>query len=250
MYSIFGADRALKALLSAYAVAIVLVALAIEPPASILTLVRWALISAGLFMSIAVMVAGWPGFHAPWRWTFRTFPKLNEWVYPDLNGVWYGTTKSNWTVIESLREAASKGTQIDLRQLSDIELQEGEIAIEIKASLFRITVRSKVSATGGSSKSLSSRAEKSPETGEYGLAYLYRQETPEPVSTDEGMHEGAATLEVGLGEPMSMRGWYWTRRKWREGMNTAGLIEVRRVSDRHAPRGADLLQHTRKLASA
>ena len=68
--------------------------------------------------------------------------------------------------------------------------------------------------------------------------------------SDEGSHTGAATLEVKPGEVPVMDGQYWTRRKWREGMNTAGLIRVDRVNVAHAPRTEDLLAFARASVSS
>lgn len=248
MYTIFGADRALRLFLSAYAVLVAGAACFLEFPDSAFSLIRWALLSAGLFFAVSTALAGWSGFLSPWRVAFRLCSKLNDWVYPDLNGVWYGNTKSNWGVIETKRAAASGEGCYDLADLPSVPLREGEIAMEVKADLFRISVRSKVSATGGVSITLSSRADKLSSEDEYRLSYLYRQSTPEPVSTDEGAHDGAASLRIALGTPLTMEGVYWTRRKWREGLNTAGIIQVRRVSDKHAPAGIDLLAHARKMA--
>lgn len=250
MYTIFGANRTLKIALAVYAVLIALIALGFGRPESVATLVRWALVSAGLFMAVTALLAGTSNFHALWRMAFRKWPKLNEWIYPDLNGVWYGNTTSNWKVIEQLRQSASGKGGLDLTSLHTVPLMTGEIAMEIKAGLFGINIRSKVSDTGGESITLSCRADKSEEDRNYRLSYLYRQDTSEPACTDEGSHEGAAMLKVIFGDMMSLEGFYWTRRKWREGMNTAGKINVVRVSDRHAPNGVDLLENARELASS
>jgi len=244
MYTVFGADQTLRAFLIGYAATVILAAYFLELPTSVLTAFRWAVLSVGLFMAGAALIAGWSAFFSPWRIAFRLWRRLNEWVYPDLNGVWYGNTQSNWGVIETKREAAEADGGLTLGDLPSVPLKEGEIALDVRADLFRIRVRAKVSDTGGASVSLSSRAEKA--NGEYRLSYLYRQETPEPLATDEGVHDGAATLRILFGHALSMEGVYWTRRKWREGMNTAGVISVRRVTPMHAPRDVDLLEYARQ----
>lgn len=246
MYTVFGATPTLRLCLAVYGLAILAAGTFLQLPNSVLAAIRWALTSSGLFMALTFGLAGLSWFYSPWRILFRLCRKLNQWIFPDLNGVWYGKTQSNWGVIETKRVAASTDGGLDLGDLPSVPLKEGEIALEIKADLFRIRVRSKVGDTGGTSTSLSSRAEKTSE--EYRLSYLYRQETPEPSSTDESAHDGAATLLVNLSEEMRMQGVYWTRRKWREGMNTAGMIAIKQVSSLHAPRGADLLEHARQLS--
>lgn len=248
MYTVFGASTLAQALMGVFAVIVATALWFTDIPSSFFDFVRWALVSASVFMVLAWLLAGWSGHGAPWRQIYRRLPKLNTWVFPDLNGVWYGTTHSNWSVIKALREAASTGTQKELAGLAREPLQKNAVAMEIKANLFRITIKSKLGGTGGYSKTLFCRAERNREDGDFSISYLYRQETPEPASTDEGSHDGAATLQIEVGAPMALRGIYWNRRSWREGSNTAGRIEVQRVSDKHAPAGVDLLAYARDLA--
>jgi len=217
MYTVFGASTALKACLSVFAAIVATVVWFTDIPSSFVDFFRWASISANAFMILVWLVAGLSMHGALWRRVFRCWPKLNAWVFPDINGVWYGTTQSNWPVIDTMRTAASKGEALDLDSLATVPLREDAMAMEIKANLFRISIKSRLSSTGGCSKTLSCRADKDSDCGDHSVSYIYHQATPKPLSTDEGSHVGAATLEIALGEPLVMRGVYWTRRKWREG---------------------------------
>ena len=53
--------------------------------------------------------------------------------------------------------------------------------------------------------------------------------TAGPALADEALHPGAARLDVDT-DKWRLKGEYWTRRSWRSGFNTAGILEVKRVS--------------------
>lgn len=196
--------------------------------------------TVGAAVSTAIVVTwllfGMSGFYSPWRVIWRKFPVLNEWIYPDLNGVWLGTTWSNWPVIEQVRNSASTGEAMPLGDLGKVPLKEGAAAIEIKASLFKVAVLGSLASTGGRSYSLSTKASRVEGSSDVALTYVYRQETPDPEPTDESMHLGAASLIFENTNESDAKGTYWTRRKWREGMNTAGKIELGRHSEHHVSR--------------
>lgn len=63
---------------------------------------------------------------------------------------------------------------------------------------------------------------------EFDLSYIYRQETPQAGLLDEALHLGAAALRYDRDND-KLCGQYWTKRRWRMGLNTAGLIEVTRT---------------------
>jgi len=98
-----------------------------------------------------------------------------------------------------------------------------------------------VAATQGESRSLFASLELEPEDREFQLIYLYQQFTPDPLPTDEELHVGAAALRIRDNGELTLDGSYWTRRKWREGLNTAGQIDVKRVDQHHVGSAADLL---------
>ncbi len=204
--------------------------------------------TTGVFLVALSGLMGTSSYWSPWRILWRLIPALNKWVYPDLNGVWYGATQSNWPVIAKVRNAAEGNKKIDLSKLDKVPLLEGQIAMNIEASFFRISIRSKVQSTNGDSYSRLVRASKSSTEPKLTLSYIYQQSTPQPAGTDESSHLGAATLEIKVGEPGVIEGQYWTRRKWREGMNTAGLIRLHQVTQRHATPTDDLLSFAKSRA--
>ncbi|MEE8332494.1 MAG: hypothetical protein V3R85_01495 [Alphaproteobacteria bacterium] len=196
----------------------------------------------------AYLLMGMSWYWAPWRILWRRFPILNAICYPDLNGTWYGMTQSNWPVVSKLREAASEEQSIDPVELAAIEPLMGEIALEIRASIFGISVRSSVGTGGGDPTTVMVRAHKNFETNKFELFYIYRQVTSGSHGAEESTHLGATMLEFRPGTAPSMEGSYWTRRNWREGMSTAGTISATRVNDQHVPADENIIEYTRERA--
>lgn len=166
---------------------------------------------------------------AVWRHVWKWAPPLNKLAFPDLNGTWKGKTSSNWPSIQAMLESAKGNGGLDHAKLSEIPLKSDDITLTIKASLFSFRISATLSATGGTSHSLTERVTEDKRRGVLELYYIYRQETPEPVATDESSHPGAACLDIDL-DAWTMKGAYWTKRSWRSGLNTAGRIEVGRAS--------------------
>jgi len=61
---------------------------------------------------------------------------------------------------------------------------------------------------------------------------VYAQSVPDPAITDEESHLGAADVEFEPDDLTRAEGVYWTRRQWRLGLNTAGKLTLRRLSER------------------
>lgn len=234
MYTIFITDRRLGLFLLPFLTLIVLALIPLaEPLGPVGTPLKWVMMSSSLAILGLMVLAGWPGYWSPWRVIFRKWPILNKSVYPDLNGVWRGKLKSNWPIIDAQRTAALGDGHIDPNQLRGINLDEHDIEMEIHADLWKIAIRTII--PKGNSQTLVARADKSREGDHYyySLYYVYRQTTEYPEPTDETTHVGAALLRIELHPECSLTGEYWTTRKWREGLNTAGQLTLTRVSDKH-----------------
>jgi len=168
-------------------------------------------------------------YYSGWRVIWRKFPALNKLLFPDLNGVWLGTTNSNWPVVKQMKDRALSGEKITENELEKIDLQHDSMEIEIKASLFRIKILGKLSATNGDSYSLTSTMYKKEDAEIVNLAYIYEQVTPDPKRMDQDIHLGAASLSWNACAPNELSGVYWTRRSWRQGLNTAGRINLKKL---------------------
>lgn len=185
---------------------------------------KTTLLTTSLFM----IIFGLSGPYAPWRIVWRCFPFLNSVLFPDLNGKWEGTISSNWSVITLVKEAAEGKGGLDPGSVDITPLQADPITIQIKASLFTFRVSAKLTRTGGTSHSITTRLIKDAVRDAFQLHYVYYQDTPQAGSSDEASHLGAAALDIDH-DKWELQGYYWTRRKWRQGMNTAGTLSLKRI---------------------
>lgn len=168
------------------------------------------------------------GYWAPWRFVWRQIPSLNNW-FPDLNGVWVGTTNSNWPTIRTLVEKAESHERVSEQELHDTPDQSDAMAVEITCNLFSLKIHAALTSTKGKSHSITAKPWRYQHSQLVHLSYVYRQETPNVAVTDEESHLGAADLAL-EGENYSMlTGTYWTRRSWRTGRNTAGTLDLKRL---------------------
>ena len=165
------------------------------------------------------------GYWAPWRILWRVVPKLNNW-FPDLNGVWVGSTSSNWPTIKRLVEAAQSDDRATEQELHDLPGQRDAMAVKFTNSLFKLQICAGLSSTNGKSYSITAKPWRHQHTGRIHLSYVYKQQTPNHAITDEEAHLGAADLELASDHYRRAEGTYWTRRAWRTGRNTAGNLEL------------------------
>ena len=192
---------------------------------------------------VALLVAGFgfTSYWAPWRVVWRMVPALNAW-FPDLNGVWLGATDSNWPTLKRMLEKAQEVGAIEAAELHALPEQRDAMAIEITASLFRLKITSGLSTTDGRSCSIAAKPRRDQHTGHIHLAYVYEQETPNPEITDEERHMGAADLVIEPENLEEAEGYYWTRRNWKAGLNTAGRLKLRRIAQKKE-KGKSLRQY-------
>lgn len=185
-----------------------------------------------LSLTLLGAIFGPTGYFAPWRVLWRLCPPLNRWVFPDLNGVWVGSTKSNWPTIERMLQAAQGEEALAQAELVGVPPQEDAIAVEIKASLFVIRIFAALSSTEGTSHTLTARPRLDANSGSLHVTYVYEQSVPVPRLMDEGLHIGAADVQLDRDDPTAAEGVYWTQRRWTLGLNTAGRVSLRRIAPR------------------
>lgn len=172
-----------------------------------------------------------------WRFLWKTFPALNDWVFPDLNGTWDVELCSNWPRQEQLLyAAASTENAIDMRHCGESEL----------AKLTPITLRAEVTQTWWSfemvmynpagdtpidrSNTISVDPIRKRGLLPPGICYFYKQTNATDNVSDDAEFYGAARLSY---DPKTdqLKGLTWTARMWRRAMNTAGTITFNRISD-------------------
>lgn len=170
-------------------------------------------------------------YWAPWRVVWRLFPAFNRW-FPDLNGVWVGSTRSNWPTIKKLVETAQSHDRLTEQELHDTQDQRDAMAIQITNSLFTLCIHASLSSSTGESHSIAAKPWRHQHTKRIHLSYVYQQQTPDPAVTDEESHLGAADLALTTDNHSRVEGVYWTKRSWATGRNTAGKLELTRISQR------------------
>ena len=181
-----------------------------------------------ILVALMAMIFGSAGPWAPWRRIWRVLPFLNRALFPDLNGVWVGFTRSNWPKIKKMLDAAQANKGITQNELQMTSEQTDAMAVEIKATLFKVQITAGLSETEGRAHSIIVRPRKDSH-GNIHLTYVYAQDSPDPASTDAETHFGAADLEIEIDNLERAEGVYWTRRNWKMGLNTAGRLELKRI---------------------
>ncbi|MFY0311298.1 hypothetical protein ACFMBG_15515 [Leisingera sp. D0M16] len=184
--------------------------------------VRVAFATPGVFAIILYVLGG----TSVWRVVWRKVPKLNQWVFPDLNGEWATTMESN--ILEHAKFHPA---------LKDLDPSKVKSTIPgrfiISQTWFKVSIRFDGDDKYSNSDTLFVHPERDSQSGRFYLTYTYKNQTPNNLATDEQMHMGAARLEVDGGESFNqMRGTYWTNRNWKKALNTAGSLVATRVDVR------------------
>jgi SMODS-associating 2TM, beta-strand rich effector domain len=229
MFATLSLKRLLALLLTPYGLLLVFWVMSVGMPNSLQELWRMVGLTTTVWGVVIFILGGFSGRFAPWRLLWQLVPQLNDALFPDLNGVWSGKTSSNWPIIERLKVAAASREIIKDGELDDIALKDDDVALTIKATFFTLRVSAELHGTGSKSHSITERVSRDKRKDKFELYYIYQQDTLQPKATDDSHHLGAASLTFDR-EKWAMEGPYWTRRSWRQGLNTAGMISVNRVS--------------------
>jgi hypothetical protein len=173
------------------------------------SLIKWVSTVASI---ISIVVIG--GANIIWRTLWRWVPKLNHWIFPDLNGRWEGTLQSTYIDPETNHVVGPIDAKVTIHQTlftTNIKLQTGE----------------------SNSSSTRVLAEADRDADIYRFWYSYDNRANAKVAHRSPRHEGVAWLEVGLDDdPDILTGQYFTDRR------TSGDIQLRRVSSTTPPASA------------
>ena len=165
------------------------------------------------------------GSTSTWRLIWKKFPALNRWIFPDLNGEWETLMVSNFSQMAKYHP--------DFRKLKKEKINNkipGKF--RISQSWFSINIRFDGDDKYSNSDTVFVFPEKDKETNRYFLTYVYKNNTPDNRPTDEQMYFGSARLEIDDKASFNeMSGHYWTNRNWKRGLNTAGSISAKKMTD-------------------
>ncbi|MDO9335661.1 MAG: hypothetical protein Q7T61_04620 [Caulobacter sp.] len=160
---------------------------------------------------------------------------------PLLDGRWVGLQRSNWPIIDALKEGAkSKDVGIDVDNAASLlpALLDTEVEAEISCSFFAVKMHLESMTKYQNSVVKVSRLLPADDQQRARFFYVFEGRVPVPRSTDVDKYDGAAGLEVipGKSGKLVLSGPVWTNRNWAKGLNTAGCIELRRVEDASVPK--------------
>lgn len=169
-----------------------------------------------------------------WRPIWKLFPKLNEWVYPDLNGEWDVTLKSNWSRQRQLLDSAKGLTaKIDFEKCDDEELA-GLLEVKLKAkitmTIFTFDMKLWNPADNSPIKESDIVSAMPFRVSEYkrsGIYYIFQQINKNQKLGDSKTFYGAAHVEYHK-ESDTLEGLFWSERMWERAVNTAGKVEFKR----------------------
>lgn len=133
-----------------------------------------------------------------WRKLWSSYPVLNQWVYPDLNGEWIASI--HW------KRGKDSGTKM--------------AKAHIKQDLFRLNME--LISDESESETLMVVPKKDPESSRPLLYYVYRNESKQGVEKPQPPHKGAAILKLDHSNINVLKGNYFTDRA------TKGHIELTR----------------------
>lgn len=193
-------------------------------------------LSAGLSLIVAIvqliftLIFVTPFWQSVWRW----FPKLNEWLYPNLNGDWDVQLKSNYSRVDALLNAAKgDASPVDFRAVDESKLPP-LLTVWMRARIRQSWTKIEMelwspSGAGpiGESKTLLVEPFRGP-GGRHGLAYIFEQTNETDVVSDSSTFRGAVWIERDRDEENLFRGRMWSDRMWRLGMNTAAEVRFTR----------------------
>ena len=134
-----------------------------------------------------------------WRWIWMKIPKLNNWVFPDLNGRWDVEIHWNW--------GTKKG--------------EKSATAFIKQSLMKVSIE--LLSDESESETLMVVLHKDAQSSRPGLFYIYRNVGLSGAAKKQAPHTGAAILKISLESNDVLHGNYFTDR------STNGQYTMRRA---------------------
>jgi hypothetical protein len=190
----------------------------------------WSAVRTG--MSIGITICGFIVATPVWRLLW-VFPGMSQ-KLPLLDGRWSGIQSSNWPVIEAMKNAAktsSAGIDVDNAETVLPALLDTQLKVEIRTTFFSIRMEL-LSVVTNYQNSILKAAVLTPETdlARGRLTYVFEGRVPRPKSTDVDRFDGAAELEIYSAgrDELELKGKVWTNRNWPKGLNTAGVVELKR----------------------
>lgn len=136
-----------------------------------------------------------------WKWIWKRIPKLNDWIFPDLNGYWDVEINWHWGEKSGNKPAVAHIKQSLLDFSIELESDESE------------------------SETLVVVPYKHSKSARPGLYYIYRSDGKVDAAKKQDPHTGAALLKLSMESNDYMHGNYFTNR------STNGQYTLRRRTE-------------------
>ena len=190
----------------------------------------------GQAITIAWLIISAFAWNPVWRFFWRVFPKLNHWIFPDLNGAWDVEMASNWSVHRQIADAAAgRAASFDIERCPEDDLaalQAVQLKAEISQTWFNIEIviwNPRHDTPIKRSDVISADPFGAVGLKPSGLFYFFKQQNDRPRLADETEFYGSARVEYDK-DADTLHGLFWTARMWDRALNTAGEITYRRSS--------------------
>ena len=139
-----------------------------------------------------------------WKYIWKIFPKLNDWLFPNINGTWKVEIHWNWIQKDGTKKEGIK---------------EGEVVIKQNF----LTLSMELFTDESESETLVIQPKKNPTSGRLELYYIYRNTPIDKGDNKLQSHIGTAILKIAPHNNDMLQGNYFTDR------NTQGLLKFKKI---------------------
>jgi hypothetical protein len=193
MFSLLPITKVVSLIAGLYAILAFLVALGMERFGIKVSPLR--VFSAAAVVDLGLLFFAYVG----WRWLWAKVPKLNRWLYPDLNGTWDASI--DW--VKDDQNGRASGT------------------VSIKQNFFTISIE--MDADRSESRTIALSVKRDPESARPLLHYIYEVREKYTSPGQNKVYQGAASLLVDVVSNDRLGGNYFTSR------GTGGRFDFRRA---------------------
>lgn len=165
-----------------------------------------------------MVIFGPTGYWAPWRIVWRAIPRLNEWWFPDVNGIWVETTSSSRPTTEMPVAAAQSTKQITEKDPFGIPIQGDATFVQIINSFFTVRIKAIRCPANDGFRSITVMPWRDPNIKTVNISFVYKQTV--------GGERGVAELELDEDDFSKAE---WTYSPWQAactGSNKAATLSL------------------------
>ncbi len=191
MISLFSIPKTIALFSALYAAMIIILFSAFSMQITVMSVIKYTAVFE--LIIILALTFGWKYI---WRW----FPALNDWIFPNINGTWNVEIHWNWTQTDGTIKNGIK---------------EGKVFIKQNF----LTLSMELFTDESESETLVIQPKKNTESSRLSFHYIYRNTPKNNGSTKLSPHIGTAILKISPHTNTILEGNYFTDR------NTQGVLK-------------------------